>query len=311
MKKSKSKPSQAEFEDELLTALRAEMEGPQRAAARVQVSKQLQATFVGLDLGIAKLASLPHTATTTPLKVASVKATVTKVAVSAPAAAKATFAGILPALGSSANPIATLVATFAVGAAAGTGIMVASEITQRAAPAQHAVVQSSTNARAPQRATPSRAARRASAPEKAAEPEPQSESANRDDPQALAAPTAPKAASAKASASSRATVAKAVALPRAAQSETSPLAAQQSLLEEARRALVSGDTEGALRSLGEHERAFTSTLLEEERLSLKIKSLKASGRESEAQALASDFAARFPRSLLLPSIRAALAVKNP
>jgi hypothetical protein len=307
----KSKPSQAEFEDELLTALRAEMDGPPRAAARVQVSKQLQATFVGLDLGIAKLASLPHTATATPLKVAAAKATVTKVALSAPAAAKATFAGILPALGSGANQIATLIATFAVGAAAGTGIMVASEIAKRPAPAEHTRVQSSTNARAPQRATPSAAARRASAADRVTEPEQQPESANAVAPQLMAAPIAASAAAPKASASSRAASAKAVALPRAAQSEASPLAAQQSLLEEARRALASGDTERALRSLSEHERTFASTLLEEERLSLKIKSLKASGRESEAQALASDFAARFPRSLLLPSIRAALAVKNP
>jgi len=85
------------------------------------------------------------------------------------------------------------------------------------------------------------------------------------------------------------------------------LGAQQSLLDRARQALARGDGERALASLAQHEQTFAATLLEEERVSLKIKSLMASGRVPEARALAADFATRFPRSLLLPSIRAAVA----
>jgi hypothetical protein len=84
-----------------------------------------------------------------------------------------------------------------------------------------------------------------------------------------------------------------------------PLAAQQALLDEARRALAHGDAKSALDSLAQHEQTFRSTLFEEERLSLKIKSLAVSGNTSEARALADSFEARFPHSLLLPSVRAA------
>ena len=90
-----------------------------------------------------------------------------------------------------------------------------------------------------------------------------------------------------------------------------PLAAQQALLDLARKALSRGEAERALSALAEHERTFNSTLFEEERLSLKIKSLAASGHEDEARSMAGDFGARFPRSILLPSVQAAASQKKP
>jgi hypothetical protein len=98
-------------------------------------------------------------------------------------------------------------------------------------------------------------------------------------------------------------------LPLAPPVASSPLglAEQQRLLERARAALGAGDARAALGFIREHRAQFPSTAFEEERSFLAIKALVALGRTSEARAQASAFEARFPSSLLLQSLRSALA----
>ncbi|HET9934679.1 MAG TPA: hypothetical protein VFQ35_28435 [Polyangiaceae bacterium] len=305
---------QARFEAELLQTLRCEMEGPPRAAARVQVSKQLEATFAGLDLGLANLASLPHSAT--PLKAgvtklgssaASAKASsAAAVKFGAPmGAAKGFLGGILPALSATAHPVATVLATFALGAAAGTGIMVASEATQ--APHKPNVVA----VRPPPEKSPPKPPPEAAPPLNAHAPHALLNPT--DDARIVGhavAPVSPRGRDAKADPPRRLAAATPPVASQAAP-ELGPLAAQQTLLDQARKALSRGDAESALSSLAEHERAFNATLFEEERLSLKIKSLAASGRRDDARAMADAFGARFPRSILLPSVKAAASGEKP
>jgi hypothetical protein len=110
-----------------------------------------------------------------------------------------------------------------------------------------------------------------------------------------------------------------VELPRAARAEprTNPspelpsatatatgLAAQQALLDDARAALRRGDGGGALAALARHTAQFPSTVFEEEREAVEIKALVLTGNASEARARTERFAARFPKSLLTPSLRA-------
>jgi len=81
-------------------------------------------------------------------------------------------------------------------------------------------------------------------------------------------------------------------------------------LDRARSALARGDGDQALAALGEHARVHPGSALVEEREALFIKSLIAAGDVSTVRARAAAFAARYPHSLFLPSIRAALS-KNP
>ena len=77
-------------------------------------------------------------------------------------------------------------------------------------------------------------------------------------------------------------------------------AAELDLLHRAQAAYASGDFSTALIVLAEHARRFPNGRLAEEREALRVRSLSGSGRIREAQHAAAAFAARFPRSVLLP-----------
>ena len=85
------------------------------------------------------------------------------------------------------------------------------------------------------------------------------------------------------------------------------LTAQQALLDEARTALARGDEKAALRAIDLHARRYPDSVMTEEREALAIKALIASGNYAEARARSGRFRARYPRSLLLPSIDEALS----
>jgi hypothetical protein len=116
---------------------------------------------------------------------------------------------------------------------------------------------------------------------------------------ALPAPQPPPSSSQRAQAP-----AAAVAAPRAAleRGEPASLAEQQALLDVARSAFARNDYAATLKALNEHFRRYPTTLLGEEREALEIKVLAATGRADEAKARAVRFKARFPQSLLMPSV---------
>jgi hypothetical protein len=76
------------------------------------------------------------------------------------------------------------------------------------------------------------------------------------------------------------------------------LAAEQALVDTARRAVGSGDGAAALTSLDRHRAQFPGGLLAEERDALTIKALTLVGRADDARNRARLFHARYPRSLL-------------
>jgi hypothetical protein len=82
-------------------------------------------------------------------------------------------------------------------------------------------------------------------------------------------------------------------------------AAELDLLHRAQVGYASGDFATALLLLSEHARRFPNGRLAEEREALRVRSLSGSGRTLEAQRAAAAFAARFPRSVLLPRTAAA------
>jgi hypothetical protein len=84
------------------------------------------------------------------------------------------------------------------------------------------------------------------------------------------------------------------------------LAAERAPLETARTALSRGKPQAALDALGEHQRRFPFGRLGEEREALAIEALVQGGRSAEARARAARFRAKFPSSLLLPAVDAAM-----
>lgn len=84
------------------------------------------------------------------------------------------------------------------------------------------------------------------------------------------------------------------------------LAAERALLEMARTSLTRGQPQTALEAIAQHARRHPKGQLAEERDSLWIRALVASGKGAEARARAEAFRARYPRSLLLPAVDAAL-----
>jgi len=89
----------------------------------------------------------------------------------------------------------------------------------------------------------------------------------------------------------------------APRSPASGLAEQQRLLDAARIAFARDDYPATLEALAAHFQRYPKSILGEEREALEIKALAASGHESEAKTRAARFEARFPQSLLLPSVR--------
>ncbi|HZU84640.1 MAG TPA: hypothetical protein VE987_17040 [Polyangiaceae bacterium] len=123
-----------------------------------------------------------------------------------------------------------------------------------------------------------------------------------------AAPASPSAVDSRPSVASRpppaATPATIVA---AARNQQTQLDAERALLDGARGALVSGDSDAALRALDRHARTFRRPLLAEEHDALLVQALVRAGRYDEARARAEALRHKFPQSLLLPAVDAALA----
>ncbi|MFO0669794.1 MAG: hypothetical protein U0235_09235 [Polyangiaceae bacterium] len=83
------------------------------------------------------------------------------------------------------------------------------------------------------------------------------------------------------------------------------------LIREANVAMQSGHADVALERLAEHERAYPSGVLAEERASQRILALCALGREADAKGFASAFVARYPRSPYLPRLEASCVGLTP
>lgn len=78
------------------------------------------------------------------------------------------------------------------------------------------------------------------------------------------------------------------------------VAAELGLLQRAQTAYAQHDCPRALMLLAEHGRRFPQSRLAEERDALRVRTLGCAGHRQEAQRAAVEFAARFPRSVLLP-----------
>jgi hypothetical protein len=85
------------------------------------------------------------------------------------------------------------------------------------------------------------------------------------------------------------------------------LDAERALLDAARVALVSGDSDAALRALDRHARTYGHPILGEERDALFVQTLVRAGRYEDARTRAEAFRRRAPQSLLLPAVDAAIA----
>jgi outer membrane protein assembly factor BamD (BamD/ComL family) len=79
-------------------------------------------------------------------------------------------------------------------------------------------------------------------------------------------------------------------------------AAELELLQRAQAAYAGRDFTDALTVVAEHRRRFPNGRLTEEREALRVRALKGAGRTNESRAAAASFAARFPRSVLLPRL---------
>jgi hypothetical protein len=87
------------------------------------------------------------------------------------------------------------------------------------------------------------------------------------------------------------------------------LADERALLEKARTALAGGDGDAALAAVNRHAKRFPSGLLAEERDALRVRAMAARGDDVQAQL--DDFQSRYPLSLFLPSVRAAVEGPRP
>lgn len=96
------------------------------------------------------------------------------------------------------------------------------------------------------------------------------------------------------------------AVPRPTASISDGLAAQQALLDQARSAFMHEDFADALQKLELHTARYPRSALTEEREALRVKALVGAQRFEEARRLGASFAARFPQSLLLPSVQDSL-----
>lgn len=84
------------------------------------------------------------------------------------------------------------------------------------------------------------------------------------------------------------------------------LARERELIDTARSALLHHDASAALKALQAHAATFTRARLDEERESLWVQALVMKGAAAEARAKAAQFHKDFPRSLLGPTVDAAL-----
>jgi hypothetical protein len=84
------------------------------------------------------------------------------------------------------------------------------------------------------------------------------------------------------------------------------LAAERSLLDIARSAFGRGEGDAALAALARHEKAFPNGQLAEEREALAVRCLVLTSRADEARARGARFRRRYPTSVMLPAVEAAL-----
>ena len=97
----------------------------------------------------------------------------------------------------------------------------------------------------------------------------------------------------------------AVKPPRAARTANAQesYAAELRLLHRAQVAYAGEDFSAALMLVAEHARRFPNGRLAEEREALRVRSLAGAGRSEDARRATAAFAARFPRSVLLPRLQ--------
>ncbi|MEO7112132.1 MAG: hypothetical protein ABI183_16935 [Polyangiaceae bacterium] len=126
-------------------------------------------------------------------------------------------------------------------------------------------------------------------------------------------PIAPTASASAANGSAPASSASTSATPQAHASTSSrgqrgdeDLAAELAFVQMARTALARGNFSDALDATDQHEKKFPHGHLAEERESLAIQALVGAGRDDEARARAARFRAKYPSSLFLPAIAAAI-----
>jgi hypothetical protein len=86
----------------------------------------------------------------------------------------------------------------------------------------------------------------------------------------------------------------------------SDVKAERALLDRARAAFARGEAMGALALLDAHTHGFPAGRLTEEREALAVKALVAAERFEDARLRGARFRARFPASLLLPTVDNAL-----
>lgn len=84
------------------------------------------------------------------------------------------------------------------------------------------------------------------------------------------------------------------------------LAAELAFVQMARTALARGNFSAALDATDQHARKFPNGHLAEERESLAIQALVGAGRDADARTRAARFRAKYPQSLLLPAVEAAV-----
>jgi hypothetical protein len=130
-------------------------------------------------------------------------------------------------------------------------------------------------------------------------------------PEAAPAPVEPVPAPAPSpSAAPAASEANRAGAPTSSAARDLDLAREHALLEAARSAVSRGQGGAALASLDEHARAFPGGRLAQEREVLTIQALMQTGRHADARARGESFRRRFPKSMLLPVVDAALGT-NP
>ena len=89
-------------------------------------------------------------------------------------------------------------------------------------------------------------------------------------------------------------------------SPSSTLNAERLVVDVARSAYARGDRDEALRALARHATTYPDGALAEEREALAIRILVDAGRAPEARARGQKFRTRYPKSLMLPAVEAAL-----
>ncbi len=119
-------------------------------------------------------------------------------------------------------------------------------------------------------------------------------------------PSAPAETIAEASPALVASATRAAPHSSSARNSGSQLSAERIMLDEARAALMEGNTSRALALIQRHRRNFANPLLAEERDALEVQSLVKAGRFDDARAKADAFRKRAPGSLFLSVVDAAV-----